>query len=66
MSVAPGTRLGAYEMVARVGAGGISLLGEGDKGPVNRTKGTRLKRDVALEIFADVLATKNAASSDAR
>jgi serine/threonine protein kinase len=40
MSLAPGTRLGAYEVTAAIGAGGM--------GEVYRGRDTKLVRDVAL------------------
>src|SRR5438132_65238 len=43
MEAAPGTRLGPYELVARVGAGGM--------GEVWRAKDTRLDRSVAVKIL---------------
>ena len=43
MSLAPGTRLGAYEIVALLGAGGM--------GEVYRARDTRLKRDVAIKVL---------------
>jgi eukaryotic-like serine/threonine-protein kinase len=43
--LAPGTRLGAYEVVAPIGAGGM--------GEVYRARDVRLKRDVALKILPD-------------
>ncbi len=47
MSLAPGTRLGFYEIVAPIGAGGM--------GEVYRARDSRLKREVALKVLpADV------------
>jgi Tol biopolymer transport system component len=43
MSLAPGTRLGPYEIVGPIGAGGM--------GEVYRAKDTRLGRDVAVKIL---------------
>src|SRR4051812_8139494 len=48
MSVSPGSRLGSYEIVAAIGAGGM--------GVVYRASDTRLKRDVALKVIADSFA----------
>src|SRR4029079_4734069 len=43
MSVAPGARLGPYEITAKIGAGGM--------GEVYRATDIRLKREVALKIL---------------
>jgi eukaryotic-like serine/threonine-protein kinase len=43
VALAPGTRLGAYEV--------LSLLGAGGMGEVYRTRDTKLNRDVALKIL---------------
>ncbi len=48
MSLAPGHRLGSYEILAPIGAGGM--------GEVYRARDTRLKRDVAIKILPDALA----------
>ena len=47
--IAPGTRLGSYEITAQIGAGGM--------GEVYRARDTRLKRDVALKILPESFAT---------
>jgi serine/threonine protein kinase len=44
----PGARLGAYEVVARIGSGGM--------GEVYRARDTKLNRDVALKILPDAFA----------
>lgn len=45
MSLAPGVRLGAYEVVALIGAGGM--------GEVYRARDTRLHRDVAIKVLPE-------------
>ena len=49
MSLAVGTRLGPYEIVSPLGAGGM--------GEVYRARDTRLKRDVAIKVLPEPLAT---------
>ena len=48
MSIGPGTRLGPYEIVAALGAGGM--------GEVYRARDTRLDRDVAIKVLPDAFA----------
>src|ERR1700746_2534456 len=48
MSMTPGTRLGPYEIVALIGAGGM--------GEVYRAKDTKLKREVALKVLPEAFA----------
>src|SRR5262245_21688641 len=49
MSLLPGARLGPYEVVAPLGAGGM--------GEVYRARDTKLARDVALKILLESFAT---------
>src|SRR2546422_9109175 len=48
MSISPGVRLGAYEIVAAIGAGGM--------GEVYRARDTKLHRDVAIKVLPDLFA----------
>ena len=48
MSLSPGVHLGAYEILALIGAGGM--------GEVYRAKDTKLHRDVAIKILPDLFA----------
>ncbi len=49
MALAPGTRLGVYEITAQIGEGGM--------GQVYRATDTKLKRQVAIKILPPALAT---------
>jgi serine/threonine protein kinase len=46
MSLGTGTRLGPYEIVAAIGAGGM--------GEVYRARDARLQRDVAIKVLPDL------------
>jgi eukaryotic-like serine/threonine-protein kinase len=48
VSLTPGARLGSYEIIAAIGAGGM--------GEVYRARDTKLNRDVALKILPDAFA----------
>jgi serine/threonine protein kinase len=49
LKLAPGTRLGAYEILTPIGAGGM--------GEVYRARDTRLGREVAIKVVTDRLIT---------
>src|ERR1700719_824933 len=49
MSLSVGERLGPYEVLAPIGAGGM--------GEVYRAKDTKLKRDVALKVLPEAFAS---------
>ena len=49
MPLAVGTRLGPYEIVALIGAGGM--------GEVYRARDSKLNRDVAIKVLPDVFAS---------
>src|SRR6202162_278765 len=48
MSLAPGTRMGPYEILAPIGAGGM--------GEVYRARDTKLKREVAIKVLPESFA----------
>ena len=48
MALAVGARLGPYEVIAQIGAGGM--------GEVYRARDTKLNRDVALKVLPDTFA----------
>ena len=52
MRLAPGTRVGPYEVVALLGAGGMA--------EVYRARDTRLGRDVAIKVVSEALGTDRA------
>src|SRR5512142_3158023 len=55
MPLTPGTRLGPYEVVAPLGAGGM--------GEVFRARDTRVGREVALKLLPDALAADHDTSA---
>src|SRR3954467_13297725 len=49
MRLTPGSRIGPYEIVSPLGAGGM--------GEVYRARDTKLNRDVAIKVLPDVVAS---------
>ena len=49
MPLTPGTRLGMYEVLAAIGAGGM--------GEVYRARDTKLNRDVAIKVLPELVRT---------
>jgi serine/threonine protein kinase len=49
LHVNPGSRLGAYDVLAKLGAGGM--------GEVYRARDTRLNRDVAIKVLPEAFAS---------
>ncbi len=45
MALTPGTRLGVYEVIAKIGEGGM--------GEVHQARDTKLDRDVALKVLPE-------------
>ena len=56
MGLIPGTRLGVYEVTARIGEGGM--------GQVYRATDTTLGRQVAIKILPDAFAADSRASCE--
>jgi serine/threonine protein kinase len=50
MGLTPGSRLGAYEIVGLIGAGGM--------GEVYRARDTNLKRSVAIKVLPEAFASE--------
>src|ERR1043166_74532 len=57
MSLAPGTTLGPYEIIAVVGAGGM--------GEVYRARDTRLKREVAIKVASEQFSSRFQSEAEA-